>query len=514
MAASLRRAALLPLAVACAAPPRPAPRIAVAAPPPAVVAPPLPARVSLRVRVPDADTAAALPVRVVFRGLAPTGTPDLGPVHRASGAGPVVVAVRGEATVSVPPGRYRVAASHGPEWSLGLSEVDLRDGRDAAVDLALRHELPMPAQVPCDLHVHARPSYDSQVSVEDRVASLVAEGVRFAVPTEHNIVGDYAPGVAALPAAVRAPLAWVPAVEVTTDPRDTPLGHFNVYPYPPAPGVVNGGPPPWVGVTAREVFLAARQRDPDAVLQVNHPRMAPGIGYFDLTGLDPWRNVARSPAYDPGYTALEVFNGLDLGDLPRVEAVLADYMALLGTGARYVATGSSDSHNLAFQTAGYPRTYVDAPGDDGEGAADVDLVLRGLRAGRAMVTAGPMVRLAVEGRGPGESLEVDGVTPVRVRVQVTAASWVTVREAALWRDGQRVAVFAVAPSTAPRRFDRTVTLDVAPGDTLLATARGEARSLEVVMPWSRATPFAFTNPVRITPRAAGIRRGATLPARP
>jgi len=510
----MRRAALLPLAVACAAPPRVAPRSAVVAPPPAVVIPSPPARVSLRVRATDAATGEALPVRVVIRGIASTGTPDLGPVHRAAGAGPVVVAVRGEATVSVPPGRYRVAASHGPEWSLGLSEVDLRDGRNTAVDLTLHHELVMPGWVPCDLHVHARPSYDSEVTVEDRVASLVAEGVRFAVPSEHNIVGDYGPGVAALPPSLRSALAWAPAVEVTADPRDTPLGHFNVYPFPPAPDAPHGGPPPWRGVTAREIFLAARQRHPDAVLQVNHPRMAPGIGYFDLTGLDPWSNRATSPAYDPGYTAIEVFNGLDLGDLTKVESVLADYMSLLGTGARYVATGSSDSHNLAFQTAGYPRTYVSAPGDDGAGAADVDLVLRGLRAGRAMVSAGPMVQLSVEGREPGEVLEVDGVTAARVRVQVTAASWVTVREAAIWRDGQRVAVFAVPAATTPLRLDRTVVLDVAPGDTLLATARGEARSLEVVMPWSRATPFAFTNPVRVTPRAAANRRGATLCGRP
>jgi hypothetical protein len=212
----------------------------VRAPPTVVVSPSPPARVSLRVRVTDAATGDALPARVVIRGIAPTGTPDLGPVYRAAGAGPVVVAVRGEATVSVPPGRYRVAASHGPEWSLGLSEVDLRDGRNTAVDLTLQHEVKMGEWVPCDLHVHARPSYDSEVTVEDRVASLVAEGVRFAVPTEHNIVGDYGPGVAALPPSLRSALAWAPAVEVTTDPRDTPLGHFNVYPYPPAPDAPHG----------------------------------------------------------------------------------------------------------------------------------------------------------------------------------------------------------------------------------------------------------------------------------
>ena len=112
-------------------------------------------------------------------------------------------------------------------------------------DLAHLNDIDTRGWIASDLHVHANPSFDSAVSLEDRVASLVAEGIGFATPTEHNVVGDYGPGVAALPASLSGALSWVPAVEVTTDPRDTPLGHFNVYPYPPAPGTANGAPPPW-----------------------------------------------------------------------------------------------------------------------------------------------------------------------------------------------------------------------------------------------------------------------------
>src|SRR5262249_11180333 len=153
-----------------------------------------------------------------------------------------------------------------------------------------------------------------------RVASLVAEGIEFATPTEHNTVGSYASGVAALPtAAASTGLGWVPAVEVTTDHARQPSGHFNVYPYPPDPAAENGGPPPFQE-NPRQIFRAVRARNPDAIIQVNHPRMG-DIGYFQRTRLDPSTNTTRSPLYDRGYDALEVFNGYYVGQPENIDNV-------------------------------------------------------------------------------------------------------------------------------------------------------------------------------------------------
>lgn len=471
--------------------PRPArgPALTRIATPPAPAPAPMPA--TLQVTATDAHTGRPLPVRIVVRGIHGTATPRFGPEHRGEGAGPVIVAVRGEARPTLAPGRYRVAVSHGPEWSLMVREIEVGPGAQLHLDARLSREVSLPGWVPCDLHVHARPSYDSAVSIEDRVAALVAEGVRFATPTEHNVVGDYGPGVAALPATVDETLSWVPAVEVTTDQNTTPMGHFNVYPYAP-----EGPPPDWTAPTAAEIFRSARAQSPGAMIQVNHPRMAPGIGYFDVTGLDPYDGRAQRPTYDRGYDAVEVFNGFDLGDIAKVERVLGDYMALLGTGARYVATGSSDSHQIAFQTAGYPRTYVFV----GEAAAarspvDPAAVIRALREGRAFASAGPMVLLTVDDHAPGDPLLTRAAVDARVRLRVLAAPWVTVREAAVYRNGQRVAVFSVAPSASTVRLDRAFSLTLQPGDAVLATARGDRDSLDALLPWSRATPYAFSNPV-------------------
>ncbi|MBC7052136.1 hypothetical protein G6O46_24310, partial [Salmonella enterica subsp. enterica serovar Enteritidis] len=109
------------------------------------------------------------------------------------------------------------------------------------------------------LHVHARPSFDTPVTAEDRVLSLVSAGVDFAVPTEHNIVGDYGGPLEVL--RLSKQLAFVTGVEVTTyNPR---FGHFGVFPYPATNGV-----PPFKGATAAGVFAASKRGDPARVLQV------------------------------------------------------------------------------------------------------------------------------------------------------------------------------------------------------------------------------------------------------
>ncbi|MEI8258051.1 MAG: CehA/McbA family metallohydrolase, partial [Deltaproteobacteria bacterium] len=356
---------------------------------PAPIALEIPSGGVIQVTVRDADGGGLLPARIVVRGVDGTPDPMLGPVSSASGAELLVVAAGGLAEITVPPGTFEVTTSRGPEWSIEQTRVVVTPTLRGDVRASLAHSIAMDDWTACDLHVHSAPSGDSQVTVEDRVASLIAEGVEFAAATEHNTVGDYAAGMEALPR-IATPagggpgLVWVPAVEVTTDRSPEPVGHFNVYPYPPEAGVEHGGPPPFDAVPA-EIFRAARARQPDGVIQVNHPRMEPGIGYFDRVGLDTQTNIARSPLYDPGYDALEVFNGYYVGSPREVERVMHDWFALLNTGARYVGTASSDSHVIAYFEAGYPRTYVYTPGA-GNRSPDAPAVIAALRAGHAFGT--------------------------------------------------------------------------------------------------------------------------------
>ncbi len=305
----------------------------------------------LHVRVLDADTNEPITARLLVHGIDGTLDPSFGPDYRASGAGPIIDALRGEVTTPLPAGKYRVAVTKGIEWSIDSRVVAIAPGKRVDLDLAPRHVVPTPDELGCDLHVHARPSFDSPVSPEDRVLSLVAAGIDFAVPTEHNLVGDYGPSLAML--GLEGELMFVPGVEITTySPR---FGHFGIFPYPQGKGV-----PAFRHTNVGAVFASARGGDPKRVLVVHHPRLARDIGYFTAFG---WKAGTPPPArIRLDFDALEVFNGYESASLERVENVLRDYWALLDAGHRYAITGSSDSHRIQYQWAGYPRTMVRVDG--------------------------------------------------------------------------------------------------------------------------------------------------------
>jgi hypothetical protein len=454
----------------------------------------------IRVVVRRSDDRTPLPVRLVVRGIDGTPDPVLGPMNAAAGAGHVVVTSTGRAEFAVPAGDYEVTASHGPEWTIAHARTRVTPTLRGDVTLALAHVIPMNDWTACDLHVHSIPSGDSAVSTVDRVAALVAEGVEFAAATEHNTVGDYTEGMNALPSAAQttnAPLTWIPAVEVTTDRSPHPVGHFNVYPFVADRSLEHGGPPPFEA-SPSEIFRAARVRQADGVIQVNHPRMEPNIGYFDRVGLDPRTNTATSSLYDPHYDAIEVFNGYYLGAPDAVDRVLHDWFALLGTGAHYVGTANSDSHVIAYQGAGYPRTYVYTPGA-GDRAPDVETLIASLRAGHVFGSSGPMLFVHAGDAIPGGTVHT-AREHIDLSIEVRAAPWVTVDRVTVYRDGEPVLEVPIPPSTEPLRLQRTFSVPVTGHRSfVVVTASGPRGSLEAALPHMDAFPFAFTNPIWIEP---------------
>ncbi|HEY8038736.1 MAG TPA: CehA/McbA family metallohydrolase, partial [Polyangiaceae bacterium] len=379
----------------------------------------------LHVTIVDADGRRPLTARLLVHGVDGTIDPSFGPDYRASGAGPIIDALRGDVMTPLPSGHYRVAATKGIEWSVDAKVIDIAPGRVTDVELAPRHVVPSPGVVGCDLHVHARPSFDTPVTPEDRVLSLVAAGIDFAVPTEHNIVGDYASALETLD--LRGELLSVPGVEVTTYSKG--FGHFGVFPYPPWLPV-----PPYKHTSMNAIVRASRAGDPSRYFQLNHPRLPKGIGYFANIGFDP--KAPRSRIHNRiDFDGIEVFNGYDTERPERVEAVLRDYWALLSYGWRYVATGSSDSHRIQFHWAGYPRTMVMVDGADsmnepdagagGEKKIDPLAVVAANKKGRSYVTSGPIIEFELAGAHPGD--EIVSTDPVlHGHLKVRAAPWIDV----------------------------------------------------------------------------------------
>jgi hypothetical protein len=468
----------------------------------------------LHVAITDGDTHAALTARLVVHGVDGTVDPSFGPDYRASGAGPVIDALRGDVTTPLPSGRYRIAATKGIEWSIDARTVTIEPGRSTSVELAPRHVVPTPGVLGCDLHVHARPSFDSPVAPEDRVLSLVAAGVDFAVPTEHNIVGNYAPSIETLD--LGREILSVPGVEVTTYSRG--FGHFGVFPYPLTAPV-----PPFKHTSMNSIFRVVRGSDPNRFFQLNHPRLPNGIGYFNNIGFDPKgpRTRIRSRI---DFDGIEVYNGYDSDQPDRVDQVLRDYWALLDFGWRYAATGSSDSHRIQYHWAGYPRTMVtvdpNASADDPDDKAiDPLVVVANIKKGHAVVTSGPMIELDLAGVRPGDEL-LSTDDPIQAHIRVRAAPWVDVTRVDVvvgqvggtykivqsFEVPSRPTVIGPELGTLTEaqaktiRFDRYVDVPVGPDNGWVqVVARGQ-RSMEDVLPFVPIPPMGFTNPVYVVRR--------------
>jgi len=465
----------------------------------------------LHVSIVDADTRKPLTARLLVHGVDGTIDPSFGPDYRASGAGPIIDALRGDVSTPLPSGRYRVAATKGIEWSIDAKVIEVGPGRITDVELAPRHVVPTPGVLGCDLHVHARPSFDSPVTPEDRVVSLVASGIDFAVPTEHNIVGDYRSSLDTLE--LGPELLSVTGVEVTTYNKG--FGHFGVFPYPTTQPV-----PPFKHTTMNAIFKVVRAGDPARYFQLNHPRLPKGIGYFANIGLDihgPRTRIHNRVDFD----GIEVYNGYDDERPERVEAVLRDYWYLLNLGWRYTATGSSDSHRIQFHWAGYPRTMVTVDphaafsalaGQAGSEASVEPLaVVAAIKKGHATVTSGPIIELELAGVHPGDEVQTLD-DPLTGHLRIRAAPWVDVTKVEIVVGGKVVQNFEVTsrptqlgaePGTLAEagertiRFDRDITVAVGPDNGWVQIiARGERR-MDDVLPFMPVPPLGFTNPVYV-----------------
>lgn len=391
------------------------------------------------------------------------------------------------------PGRYRVLVTAGIERDSVTSSVLVKPSAESHVEASLPRVVDTPGWLSADLHLHQAPSVDADIGLVERVVAIAAEGVELAVATDHYVVTDLAPSVRWLEqrGLLTSKLQTMIGSEVSTLGRR--FGHFNVFP------LKTGSNVKYLDVTPSELFADARKQSPGGILQVNHPRLDPKLGYFTFFGIDANTGEMKLPGYDPNFDTLEVYNGDDAYNLPAVKKVFRDWMHLLGRGQRYAATGSSDSHGLAFLDPGLPRTLIHY----GASKSDVDdlsarpaELIAALKRGNAIVTSGPIIEATIDGKGPGETARGKRA---HLRVVVRAAPWIDVRAVEIFQGGRdkRVKWQQVPRSKHVTRLDQTYDFPVTEPSFFVVTAQGE-RGLPNA---SRdgTTPFAFTNPIWVEP---------------
>jgi hypothetical protein len=452
----------------------------------------------------------ALPGRLTFLGADGPGAKLFPNAAAAPGElavrDDIVYTLSGTGRITVPAGRYRVLASHGLEWSVAETELEIATGGAARFDATLVREIDTTGWVSADFHLHTLThSGHGDADLPERVISIIGEGVEVAVATDHNHHTDYRPTIAELGATGRV-------LPIVGNEISTPLGHFNAFPVDPAAPVF----PPQID-SAPALFRLIRGHDNGlrvrTLIQVNHPRWA-GIDYFGEVDLDPVAGTTDSPRWSPGFDSLEVFNenagwGYEEAGIEPVESgesrhsVLEDWFRLLDRGVRAAAVGNSDSHHVRAVLAGYPRNFLVAESDDVAEVA-VRSVADAVRRKRLFTTFGPFVELTVEG------VPMGGFARARTRrvtlaVEVQAASWVDVDRVIVVVSGDRVLEIPVPAREGPLRFaeSRELLLD---GDAWLALlVEGDTPLAPVVPDGKRPVrPLAVTNPVWIDADEDGV----------
>ncbi len=281
----------------------------------------------------------------------------------------VYVGATGTTQIALPPGTYEVLATRGMEYSAFPDtfpttghRVDLTtDNQSLSVTLA--QVVDSTGWMSADLHVHAMSSPDSAVGNALRATSFAAEGVDVLVSTDHDFITDYAPVLAELQ--LTDVMASMIGVEVT--PFD--FGHHNVFP------VRQGDAFDWAGgdgATLRldQLYVGLRERDPGALIQMNHPRGSPG-GALTMMRIDtatgathadpatfrqephPAATANDTKLFSPDFDAIEVMNGTAVST-----AAMNDWMTFMSRGLLTVATGVSDTHDAYKVVGGYGRTWV------------------------------------------------------------------------------------------------------------------------------------------------------------
>ncbi|GAA6151033.1 CehA/McbA family metallohydrolase [Pseudoteredinibacter isoporae] len=425
--------------------------------------------------------------------------------------------------ISLAPGRYRVLASRGPEYSAHMVKLTIDATKESKLSITVpKVEVATPNYVHADLHTHAAPSFDNSYPQEQRIRSYVAQGGEVLVATEHETIYDYHRDIAEMGLSDR--LATVTGTEITglvqSEVAPHTLGHANAFPLQMQKGQYRSGAPAHENKRWRDVIAAVRKSDPDAVMQLNHPRVIyqageisePGsqrynesylMHLLDGRGHDPSQPltaeqnrslIEKDPetgVRDIDFDAMELINGTGAG-LNSYEQLRKDWFAFLKQGVRLVGTATSDSHGQTYgEVVLEPRTLIYMANDD-VSEFDQDHFIAGIKRGNMYGTTGPLLDIALRS-GDQQAMmgETLGAKDAVLALTVNAAQWIDVHTLRIYINGelyQQMPINKGQENLLPLSFgkDSFVTVEVE-GDR-----KGLYAEIVPVMP-----PFAFSNPIYV-----------------
>jgi hypothetical protein len=330
------------------------------------------------------------------------------------------------------PGSYHVVVSHGTEYSIYDAGITLTAGNLTPVSAQIAPVIDSTGFISGDFHIHQLHSPDSEVTHEERIRSILSEGIEFFTPSDHEHRTDLSPLITTMA------VDDLTSAAVSNENTTPDYGHFIAWPMTLDLTKVNGGALDWGSEGVPPVPPPAGQdfpsygnfmmppaqifdnllADPGVdTVQINHVDT-----FFDLEGLavdtafEPPQDFADNaskrldPAianlFDDSFTALEIWQGAGRSEtLTRFAGRnMGDWFNMINQGILRYGVADSDTHKSVLDPAGFPRTMVASP-TDAPGLLDdfAETLAGNVNAGRSFGTNGPFVTVTSSATSTGET---------------------------------------------------------------------------------------------------------------
>ena len=483
---------------------------------------------SVRVEIRD-DTGGFSPGKVQFLGLEGTADPDFGTDYRAHGNKHQYQTHDGRFTQQIPPGKYLVRVTRGPEFDLFEATIDVAKSQIVDVKAELRRTVDTVGWVSTDYHAHSTPSGDNYCNTNDRLINFAAEHIEFAPTTEHNRIYDWESHIERLGLSSR--IKTVIGIELTGSGQ-----HFNSFPLRRDAYAQDGGAPVWdfdprinaivlrnwgtpslePGGSRYDTGINARNRaalfggGPSRWVQANHPDVGTVFFDRDQDGINDGGFVGFERLID----AAEVWSAEILNLNPSYEretpqGVVAvpnrtfGWLQMLNQGRHVWCVAVSDAHRIFGNGVGDWRTYVPSSTDNPPEINPQELI-RNSKAGRMMITNGPFLTVTTaDGLPIGSTVIAEGHLELRIKVQTP--DWMDIDWVQVLVNGRQAPAYNYTRAMNPEmfsigavKFDRSIRVALQQDAHLIVVAVGENSNLSKGWgrdPKSNMHPLAYTNPI-------------------
>jgi hypothetical protein len=480
-----------------------------------------------------------IPCKVQFIGQGDTKDPDFFVDSGDTAVNNLAYAHNGRFEQQLPPGKYRVVVSYGPEYDAVFTDIDVQRGKKTPLTARLVRSVDTAGWVSADFHNHASPSGDNTSSQFGRVQNILCEHIEFAPCTEHNRVDTYVPHLRRL--GVEHLMATCSGIELTGQPL--PLNHQNAFPLVFKPHLQDGGGPTTDEDPETQISrLALWDGNSEKLVQQNHPDIGwlffdrdgdgvpdggfkKSIPFMDVIEIHPLSWLLKEPIVEFEDAAKQRRNENNR---------IFNWLQLLNQGHRITGVVNTDSH-YNFHESGFWRNYIKSPTDDPAKIETLDMVHAAER-GNVIMTTAPFleVKLTADGEtgpknsGPkGSGTAGDDVAAntgrARLHIRVQCANWYDIDRVQVYLNGRPAKELNFSRYTTPDRFakdgtsavkfDQTVPLELKQDTHLIVMAVGEKSTLGVVQGprWGKLEPMAVSNPIWVDVDGDGFKpNGDTL----